>query len=345
MVSGRLAASARLITVAAAVLLLGLAAAGCSPVTRYRVLSFFFDGVPPPKGMKVEVPLPEPSKAGGPQEQETGDRSIAPPPKPPPAPRSVHAPYRTRACSACHTATESFNIPAPVGKLCGQCHQPYVRFQPTEWAHGPVAAQDCSVCHLPHRSDQQSLLTAAEPDLCFTCHDASRIRASAYHQAAGDQACSLCHDPHWSGNRLLLANAATYARRGQPTEPAPSPHAAWSKQDCAKCHMAENSNVPIEGVDAVCLTCHANVQNAESSSKMHRPVSQGQCTLCHTPHNSPRPHLIKPLGEKICYECHDADETRTPSHPPMEQADCLICHTGHQAERPHMLKPGIPPAE
>ncbi len=322
-----------------------LMAAGCSEVTRYRVLSFFFDDVPPPPGIAPELvreapPSPAPwGKEAAPGQP--GAAAAAAPAAPAPAPVVYHPPYRLRQCSACHASESSFQPPADEVQVCGKCHADHVDWPADGRVHGPVALGRCTLCHQPHKGQYDRLLTAPQPDLCWTCHDKDRLLAQTYHQQGDVSDCCGCHDPHSAGNGLLLADSETYARSHPPLLPAPSGHAAWDQSFCATCHLATKSNALVDDVDQKCLGCHNKADLAPPGVALHAPVAMGRCTLCHTPHRSPLPHLVKPQAEKTCYTCHSADEL-TPPHPEVVRADCTICHRGHYSERPHLLKPGIP---
>jgi DmsE family decaheme c-type cytochrome len=52
--------------------------------------------------------------------------------------------------------------------LCYTCHQD--KEGPFMFEHPPVQ-EDCSLCHTPHGSVADNLLTASEPTLCLQCHD------------------------------------------------------------------------------------------------------------------------------------------------------------------------------
>ena len=334
----RFGAAARVGLAVGLMLFTALPALGCNPITRYRVLSFFFDGVPPPAGMQGEQPAQVAADPGAepeplilPAEREP---AVAMTPV-----RSSHAPYVDRLCFECH-ADGGYQTPSGGQDMCRKCHAPYFEFEAYDWAHGPVAAGDCSFCHSAHISEHVSLLTASVPDLCLRCHDADLTMAQPYHLAATAQPCSSCHDPHAAGNQYLLADSRSYRRRKQlPTQ---SGHTEWETTDCSRCHIPEKALEVVEEVDEICVSCHASVLEADPGRKLHTPVRQGLCVLCHAPHQSPREHLIRPAGEAICYECHDADEIRSPDHPRVERVDCMLCHAGHSSARPHLLRPGIP---
>ena len=161
---------------------------GCSPITRYRVLSFFFDGVPPPPGL--EEPLPE---------KVTGPWGIELDPNDPAAkailaratvtrpsdiekdkPKFFHAPFAKQRCRGCHTSEQSFQIPT-ASDTCRKCHAPYYDVQRDDWLHGPVALGMCSICHESHSSEHDGLLTEAMPDICWSCHDASQTLTNPPH--------------------------------------------------------------------------------------------------------------------------------------------------------------------
>ncbi|NIA06642.1 MAG: hypothetical protein GWP14_03235 [Actinobacteria bacterium] len=311
--------------------------AGCSEAARYRVLSFFFDGVPPPKGMEPkETEALAEDRAGQAQTAKTKAAAQKP------TVFIYHAPYKDRLCFQCHQAEGSYQAPTAGAKLCQRCHASYFRFEESDWAHGPTAVGDCAFCHEPHKSEYQNLLTADQPDLCWKCHQASDVLAKPYHRQASKEPCSKCHDPHFAGNNLLLADSRSYLRRKQTAKTIQSTHAKWSKNDCTKCHTAQESYELVEDVNTVCLTCHQKVLETVPGQKLHSPVRQEQCVLCHTPHKSSRDHLIRPTAEKICYNCHEPDEIRTGNHPRVNRVDCLLCHAGHSSAREHLLRPDIP---
>jgi len=75
-------------------------------------------------------------------------------------------------CSSCHdphSATE-FMLKTRMRKadLCYTCHQD--KEGPFMFEHPPVQ-EDCNLCHTPHGSVADNLLTANEPTLCLQCHD------------------------------------------------------------------------------------------------------------------------------------------------------------------------------
>ena len=304
---------------------------GCAPDTRYKVLSIFFDGVPKPGEEKAKI-------SG--TENEPGQKGAAAPAIPPKA-VSDHAPWRNRECFACHESESSLVAISTGASLCVKCHVEYVRPNPVDWVHGPVALGQCKMCHLPHKSDYPGLLTAPESDLCRRCHNDPDLMEWPFHKADAGKACTACHDPHMAGNRLLLVDSGSYRRR-HVERVAPVEHSPWKDRKCTACHIPEQSNAVVAKVDDVCLSCHEKVLEAPPPQKLHKAIGEHKCTTCHTPHRSPLAHLVRPTAEQMCMACHKPEDVRKPGHPAVERADCLLCHKGHVSERPYLLKSGIP---
>ncbi|HXX80731.1 MAG TPA: cytochrome c3 family protein [Thermodesulfovibrionales bacterium] len=152
---------------------------GCETNTNYKVLSFFFDGVPKPEQTK--------SVKGQPGQAEAESRG------------SVHGPYAAGQCSACHQRGTNVLV-APIREICLNCH----RFNMEKRSvHGPLASGGCIFCHVPHSSDNPFLLKPSLSNACIACHNETAIRRAEYHQVA-DLRCTNCHDAHMSDKPYLL---------------------------------------------------------------------------------------------------------------------------------------------
>ena len=174
----------RRLTFTVGLLVLAAALAACTAATRHRVLSTFFDGVPP-------LPGPEAIAA----ESATGASARLARGK-----AQLHGPYASRNCGGCHVGGSSNALVAPVDELCGQCHEldlakPFV--------HGPIASGGCLVCHDPHSSAYPFLLVADSATFCLRCHDRDGLVQTPPHQDTSVQ-CIDCHESHTSDNRYLL---------------------------------------------------------------------------------------------------------------------------------------------
>jgi predicted CXXCH cytochrome family protein len=170
-------------------------AVGCvsTPEQRYRVLSFFFDGVPPPAGAEIAL-IPE--QPGLPGELEVARA------RPVKARYTLHEPYSDKSCDQCHSSRYSNRLVAPAEELCWSCHDP--EDFPGEVVHGPVSAGACAQCHDPHRSIHDSLLVESESDLCASCHDQSTFAQIEKHREEEGDHCIRCHDPHAADREYML---------------------------------------------------------------------------------------------------------------------------------------------
>ncbi len=349
--ANRLGAVSALPTVVLAIVSILLASLmfGCDPITKYRVLSFFFDGVPVPPGLAED----EPEEVTGPwgmkldpndpaAQKYLAGRAGTRRPQDSSKPEHVyyHAPYYNRNCDPCHYAKGSFQA-VVAEDICRKCHDSYYDLREDDWVHGPVALGKCQMCHEPHEASHEALLKDPMPDLCFSCHDAKQTLGGIHHVEALSLGCPTCHDPHSAGNRLLLIDSMSLARRKKKAKMLPSAHIVWTKDSgvCDRCHLRERSNQLADDIDSVCVSCHDDLSPTDSDSELHSPVREGKCTTCHTPHKSSRPKLIKPAGEKNCMGCHKTEQFQTDSHPPITRADCLLCHKGHSSQLKHLLKP------
>ncbi len=76
-------------------------------------------------------------------------------------------------CASCHNVHAATEGMLRVGglrgnDLCYTCHQ--AKEGPFIFEHAPVQ-EDCSLCHQPHGSVADNLLTANEPVVCLQCHE------------------------------------------------------------------------------------------------------------------------------------------------------------------------------
>lgn len=166
-------------------LFVALIAAGCAPEQRYKVLSFFIDGLTPP-------------------EKEDGKwhsaGSEAPGSNKEPLKYREHGPYAAGLCGACHVQTGSNELIMPVEKLCQNCH---VLNLNKKKVHGPVVAGGCKICHDPHGSPYRFFLVSESKDFCFFCHARKDIEKREVHRGT-DEGCTYCHDAHAADNEYLL---------------------------------------------------------------------------------------------------------------------------------------------
>jgi predicted CXXCH cytochrome family protein len=173
-------------------------AVSCDEVERHRVLTFFFDGVPPlydETGDANDV-------------NDVNDVNLADVQQPEAEPAWFgHKPYRV--CKNCHDMSKKPGSIRPdftklPPALCYDCHPESDYSGSTDHVHGPVAVADCLFCHEHHRSEHKHLLKEAVPDLCYQCHDKEGIGAIEDHSLETYSACLDCHEGHSSPSKGLL---------------------------------------------------------------------------------------------------------------------------------------------
>ena len=172
----------------------------CSPTTRYRVLRFFFDGVPEPGAAPRQPGYPAglnvPAGDGTPQQADrwpTGQTVYA------------HAPYRDNRCGVCHDPQTGELFRTARQGLCRNCHPDVPG--PVPYVHGPVAVSDCLFCHHPHNAVYPKLLLTETTALCFRCHERNDLSTDAHPDDVLERACTACHQPHGGENRFFLKRA------------------------------------------------------------------------------------------------------------------------------------------
>lgn len=90
--------------------------------------------------------------------------------------KAFHHPVREgeMACSGCHDVHggdgSDLMIMATKRQKCTSCHAD--KRGPFLWEHAP-AAEDCTLCHVPHGSSHPALLKKRPPHLCQECHSQS----------------------------------------------------------------------------------------------------------------------------------------------------------------------------
>lgn len=234
-----------------------------------------------------------------------------------PVPAAIKAPPQDAKCVECHDDIfEEKVIHAALEKGCKTCH-------------GNI---DASV--RPHKKTGSfaSGLSAAEPELCLTCHEKQKFKNKSTH-AALDKGCSGCHEAHSSKHKKLLKSPTPelcftcHDKKGYTGK---GIHDAVKSGNCRSCHDSHASDhagllkkPPVE----ICLECHDDIKEAPhvlagfsrnghplGDEKRPKPVEDPlrpgkpfYCASCHQPHKSDFPKLqrIDPkLAMGACQKCH-----------------------------------------
>ncbi|MCK4951481.1 MAG: hypothetical protein KAS48_06660 [Gammaproteobacteria bacterium] len=217
---------ARGIIVIGLLLVAGVGASGCSPADRYKVLTFFFTGVPEP-GSELEKD-DETGKILAAKVRARKKRNIFfQEPK-----FYIHGPYGASECEKCHSADSArqFRVGGgvkkesttrsksrkfgprlayPLEKLCITCHSE----KSDSFAkslhlsvHEPVATGKCTECHDPHKAARQYMLRGKDSiDLCTkACHSIDELLKTAVHRKNKEEDCLDCHNAHVGKTAQLL---------------------------------------------------------------------------------------------------------------------------------------------
>ena len=192
---GRLQGVALLMTVAGVAIW-----SGCSVTKQnYKVLSFFFDGVPDPS-------LP-PGAVGS---RMVGGQPVF---------IVVHKPHAQERCDECHTS--KYRPSRNDSSICLKCHAAVQNAYPH--MHGAVEATACLWCHSPHESSHLALLRDSDRKVCSQCHTPSMLNATrvpAHADAA--RGCLECHSGHGSAAAFMLKpEVPAAAPTPPPSGPAP----------------------------------------------------------------------------------------------------------------------------
>lgn len=170
--------------------------AACSDTSKYRVLSFFFDGVPKPG---ASAPGGEP-----PPEHTPANDSVVSVQPLEPIRRKVysHPPYLANRCGACHSAEDGQPFKTAQEGLCRGCHEGVPG--DVRYVHGPVNDNACLFCHHYHASAYPKVLLDEPTKLCFRCHDGADLTTGPHHETMERQSCVECHNPHGGNDRFFL---------------------------------------------------------------------------------------------------------------------------------------------
>lgn len=231
-----------------------------------------------------------------------------------------------QGCEACHgpaaghvddpgDATKIFSFKTAsakeINQHCLECHssgKDHMNFSRTAHSENGLSCLNCHSSH--HATTSQFLLTKAQPELCYTCHQKIKPQFNMpfHHRVEeGLVQCSDCHNPHGG---FIGKNLRSAAAR-----------------------------------DSVCYTCHADKQGPFVFE--HQPIKTEGCLTCHGPHGSPNPRMIKTSNLNIlCLKCHTASTFSGASGTPdfhnqaAQYQACTICHAaihGSNFDR-HFLK-------
>jgi len=169
-------------------------AGGCDPLTVHKVTSTIFDGVPsmPPAEQYCKdyhIQATQSELAAKLKQQGAGQKS-------------EHQPYVEKRCNDCHDKNTDSGFVVAADALCAHCHKDFPK---GDFLHGPAAVGGCLKCHVPHTSENPSLLVKPKGELCKSCHTEPRISQQLHNNVKTKGVeCTDCHDPHGGSVRFFL---------------------------------------------------------------------------------------------------------------------------------------------
>jgi len=186
------------------------------------------------------------------------------------------------------------------------------------WAGSVHEVQDvaCASCHNIHSGVDKVRDKTSQPEVCYACHAAQRVKANkTWHHPVpeGQMSCSDCHNAHGSAGPVLMKRDSVV-------------------ETCYACHMEKrgpfvHNHQPVSENCAICHDVHGTT--AENMLKVRQPFL---CQTCHTPHG-PFPPAVA-TGGKPQQPGWFNGSTIT------QGRGCTNCHTQiHGSNNPSLLSP------
>ena len=221
--------------------------------------------------------------------------------------------------------------------------------------HGPVES-DCGACHVQGNPDEHKFyFVVPREELCQRCH--ALPHTGVMHAPVRDGKCTECHDPHGSEHRRMLVadpqRELCLKCHDKNVPKAKFVHGPVAVGACIVCHQAHSSPnaklLATEG-NALCQTCHPEVQNqGGQGTHMHAALEQG-CIRCHDPHASNHRFQLREAAPGLCLSCHKERFDQMTAGAKVvhgavtEEGGCTGCHEPHSSRLPFLQKgtqPGV----
>lgn len=248
----------------------------------------------------------------------------------------IHPPVEDD-CSSCHSVAvlESgtvVELVAPEPELCLVCHDDYAAAAEGNLtaSHAPVT-DSCLSCHQPHAATQEKLLSVAESEICFICHQTADV--DLMHDLPVSRArCGSCHLPHGSDTPAMLLGSEI--------------HPPFEDGSCEGCHRRPRGTkvrLSVEG-SRLCFACHSELESDLDRGSVHTSVREGRCVDCHQPHMASERRLLTRSGPDLCFPCHRQVEALVKGSGAHAAAaeDCSTCHDPHRSDEAFQLTEKMP---
>ncbi|MDH4202811.1 MAG: hypothetical protein OEV87_07940 [Phycisphaerae bacterium] len=176
---------------------------GCDRTTRYKVLTFFFEGVPSPDAKYIQSKPKDTILSSADRLKAVKSANVLVLDSLGQRRSSRHS--IAKDCAQCHAGdlrSGRQELKTLLPKLCYSCHTDL--YQESDYLHGPINVGECVFCHEPHQSAYVHLQKAPEPQLCYRCHQREDIATIPDHPEYLEKVCTDCHNPHGSPVPHLL---------------------------------------------------------------------------------------------------------------------------------------------
>lgn len=235
------------------------------------------------------------------------------------------------------------------------------------WFHGPVADDNCTVCHTIHGAGVAKALKAPIPKLCYQCHENVAAK-DVVHEPVGEGRCTDCHEVHTSDVRPLLVKKIPELCLGCHALDEQHKTRGTVCTGCHGVHSSETSRFLDGGQSRNCGQCHKDKREGEW---VHAPAREGKCLSCHFTHPDPRFRVQRfreefpagpaaavekqgPNAYALCDSCHTQALHDDPSHRDTQfrtaklnlhhrhvrgakGVSCAVCHDLHSTRAPALM--------
>lgn len=254
-------------------------------------------------------------------------------------------------------APATAQVPRPAGTpscVTSRCHD---QMGKDRYVHGPVAAGECTKCHVPENlqtaydgEKHAFQLARKERDLCYMCHEQRVDSQKVVHGPVRFGLCGACHDPHQSPYRYRLKasppSELCYQCHDRNKTGEKEVHGPVAEGECVACHDPHTSPYPfrlIKDGPSLCYTCHTQRQAEFAPKRFGHVPARLDCSNCHDPHTSPNKYRIQRPVPDLCFGCHPDKKlqvrTATTDHQAVKiRQQCLNCHDPHFTDYPKQLQ-------